>query len=88
MPEALKGQRTPLASAIVTGTIERGVTLDNAKEFESHTGKGISGQVNGQVALLGNKIIRRAMALIPGSDYNSRTNAGRRTYGHVCRRGW
>ena len=45
----------PLASAIVEAARERGLNLQNAKEFISVTGKGVSGSVNGLVVKLGNK---------------------------------
>ena len=44
----------PLASAIVGAARERGLSLQNANEFSSVTGKGVSGKVNGQTAKLGN----------------------------------
>jgi Cu+-exporting ATPase len=50
-----KGSEHPLAAAIVEGAQERGVKLTEAKEFDSHTGKGVSGQVEGRQVLLGNK---------------------------------
>ena len=45
----------PLASAIVEAARERGVNLQNAHEFLSVTGKGVSGKVNSHVVKLGNK---------------------------------
>jgi len=50
-----KGSEHPLAEAIVAGASERGVALENATEFESHTGKGVSGQVDSHTVLLGNR---------------------------------
>jgi cation transport ATPase len=44
----------PLAAAIVSGAQERGVKLSEAKEFQSITGKGIVGKVEGRVVALGN----------------------------------
>ncbi len=45
----------PLAAAIVAGAEERGVELEKAGDFESHTGKGVSGKVAGKRVLLGNR---------------------------------
>ena len=45
----------PLASAIVEAARERRLNLQNASEFTSVTGKGVSGKINGHVAKLGNK---------------------------------
>jgi len=44
----------PLAAAIVEGARERGVELPQAAEFSSHTGRGVSGVIDGQKVLLGN----------------------------------
>jgi len=50
-----KGSEHPLAVAIVEGALGRNITLSDTKDFDSHTGKGVSGQVNGRTALLGNR---------------------------------
>jgi Cu+-exporting ATPase len=44
----------PLATAIVAGASERGVELVEAVGFDSVTGKGVSGEVDGSRVLLGN----------------------------------
>lgn len=44
----------PLATAIVDGSKERGVTLAAVTDFASHTGKGVSGTVEGSNVALGN----------------------------------
>ena len=44
----------PLATAIVDGSKERGIKLAEVTEFASHTGKGVSGTVEGRKVLLGN----------------------------------
>jgi Cu+-exporting ATPase len=49
-----KGSEHPLAAAIVKGAIDQGLHLSDAKDFASHTGKGVSGEVDGQAVLLGN----------------------------------
>jgi Cu+-exporting ATPase len=50
-----QGSEHPLASAIVAGAVARGVSLTNADGFESITGKGVSGRVDGTVVALGNR---------------------------------
>ena len=45
----------PLASAIVSGATERGVQVIDVQAFESITGKGIVGQVEGRTVLVGNQ---------------------------------
>ena len=50
-----KGSEHPLADAIVAGAVSRNIPLDDrVDDFTSHTGKGVSGQVNGKRVLLGN----------------------------------
>lgn len=44
----------PLARAIVQGADERGIRLPSADDFESLTGKGIRGGVDGRTVLVGN----------------------------------
>jgi Cu+-exporting ATPase len=47
----------PLAAAIVRGATERGAKAGKADEFESHTGKGVTGTVNGRKVALGNNAL-------------------------------
>ena len=49
-----RGSEHPLAAAIVHGSEERGVDLGEATEFESVTGKGVRGNVDGRSVALGN----------------------------------
>jgi P-type Cu+ transporter len=44
----------PLAAAIVAGAAERGIELGKASEFQSLTGKGVTGKVDGHEIALGN----------------------------------
>lgn len=44
----------PLASAIVTGSKEKDVSLVSVEDFQSITGKGVMGKVNGRKVSLGN----------------------------------
>jgi len=44
----------PLATAIVAGAKERGLSLVDVKEFESATGHGVSGDVSGRRVVIGN----------------------------------
>ncbi|MCS3731005.1 heavy metal translocating P-type ATPase [Bradyrhizobium betae] len=44
----------PLADAIVRAAKERNLTLINVEEFDSPTGKGVTGKVEGKTILLGN----------------------------------
>ncbi len=49
-----RGSEHPLAAAIVSGAEERGVSLTKAEDFESITGKGVQGRVEGRHVALGN----------------------------------
>jgi Cu+-exporting ATPase len=50
-----RGSEHPLAAAIVDGASERGIQIANAESFESITGKGVTGRVDGKVVALGNR---------------------------------
>jgi Cu+-exporting ATPase len=49
-----KGSEHPLAAAIVEAAAKRGLTLGNAADFDSPTGKGVLGIVEGRRILIGN----------------------------------
>ena len=49
-----RGSEHPLAAAIVAGATERGIELSAASAFESLTGKGVTGEVDGHKVALGN----------------------------------
>jgi Cu+-exporting ATPase len=50
-----KGSEHPLAAAIVKGAEKRGFTLTSSNDFQSITGKGVAGTVDGRKVLLGNR---------------------------------
>lgn len=52
-----RGSEHPLAAAIVAGAEERGIKLADASSFESLTGKGVSGDVDGYKVSLGNRVL-------------------------------
>ena len=52
-----RGSEHPLATAIVSGAEERGVSLVKAESFESLTGKGVKGSVSGRSVALGNRAL-------------------------------
>ena len=49
-----KSSEHPLAAAIVAGAGERDIELMEPENFNSHTGRGVSGRVDGKQVLLGN----------------------------------
>jgi Cu+-exporting ATPase len=52
-----RGSEHPLAAAIVSGAEERGVQAAEASAFESVTGKGVTGTVEGRTVALGNRAV-------------------------------
>jgi Cu+-exporting ATPase len=56
----------PLASAIVGGASERNVQLVEAVGFDSITGKGVRGEVDGSRVLLGNRALFEEFKIEPG----------------------
>ncbi len=61
-----KGSEHPLAAAIVSGAQERGVEVVNTQSFESITGKGVKGQVDGHAVALGNRSLLDDQRIDPG----------------------
>jgi len=49
-----RGSEHPLASAIAKAAEERNITLTDVEDFESITGKGVTGRINGHKVALGN----------------------------------
>ncbi len=61
-----RGSEHPLAAAIVSGAQERGVEVVNTQSFESVTGKGVKGQVDGHAVGLGNLALLNDLGIDPG----------------------
>ena len=62
-----QGSEHPLATAIVAGARERGLTIPAAASFASLTGRGVSGQVEGRPVLLGNTLLFRERGIELGA---------------------
>ncbi|NIP90027.1 MAG: heavy metal translocating P-type ATPase [Gammaproteobacteria bacterium] len=62
-----RGSEHPLAAAIVAGASERGVALGNARAFDSVTGKGVTGEVDGRKVALGNARMLEALGVEAGA---------------------
>ncbi len=56
----------PLASAVVAGARERNLILDEAREFNSLTGKGVSGSVDGRRVMAGNEALFETSKVLLG----------------------
>ena len=61
-----KGSEHPLAAAIIAGTRERGVEPGQAEQFDSITGKGVRGRVEGREVALGNRALLDELGIDPG----------------------
>jgi Cu+-exporting ATPase len=57
----------PLAEAIVSGAADRGIQPNGADEFESVTGKGVRGTVEGRTVLLGSSSLLDALGINTGA---------------------
>jgi Cu+-exporting ATPase len=62
-----RGSEHPLAAAIVAGASERGVSPGSAAQFESVTGKGVRGDVDGRAVVLGNRAFLEELGADPGA---------------------
>jgi len=69
-----KGSEHPLADAIVSGATERDIDLGTVQRFESITGKGVTGEVDGKRVVLGNLALFEALA-IDAADLIERAEA-------------
>ncbi len=56
-----RGSEHPLAEAIVKGAEERGAKLTQAESFDSVTGKGVQGRVDGREVALGNRALMESL---------------------------
>src|SRR5262249_8713680 len=67
----------PLAAAIVSGARERGVEPRDMRDFQSITGKGVTGTMDGRRVALGNAALLAELRVDPG-DVLSRAESLRR----------
>ncbi|MBF5046477.1 heavy metal translocating P-type ATPase [Aggregicoccus sp. 17bor-14] len=62
-----RGSEHPLADAIVRGAQERGVALSQVQDFQSLTGRGVTGRVDGVQVSLGNARLLAELGVEPGA---------------------
>jgi P-type Cu+ transporter len=62
-----RGSEHPLAAAIARAAEERGVRLASVESFESVTGKGVTGRVEGRSLALGNLRLLEDLRIEPGA---------------------
>ncbi len=58
----------PLASAIVAGAKQQGLTLSVVEEFRSQTGEGVEGKVDGKTVALGNRLFLERDVGVPAKE--------------------
>jgi len=61
-----RGSEHPLAAAIVAGAQQRGIDVQKTESFESITGKGVKGQIDGHSVSLGNRALLEELGMDPG----------------------
>lgn len=71
------GSEHPLAEAIVAGAKEKGLTPPGVESFESLTGRGVTGVVDGRKAALGNRRLLEDLG-IPQGDLPDKAESLRR----------
>ena len=62
-----RGSEHPLAAAIVEGAAERRIELPATESFASHTGKGVSGTIEGRLVALGNRAMLEQVGVDPAA---------------------
>jgi Cu+-exporting ATPase len=62
-----QGSEHPLAVAIVGGAAERDIALPASSNFESHTGMGVTGSVEGRKVALGNAALMNELGVDPST---------------------
>jgi Cu+-exporting ATPase len=62
-----RGSEHPLAEAIVTAAIEKGLALSSAEAFEAPTGKGVKGRIAGKAVLIGSKAFLASEGVTTGT---------------------
>lgn len=62
-----RGSEHPLAGAILAEVKERGIEFGNLANFQSQTGKGVTGKVDGKNSALGNRALLAEMKIFAGA---------------------
>jgi Cu+-exporting ATPase len=70
-----QGSEHPLAAAIVAGAKQRGITPGAAEGFESVSGKGVRGRIDGREVVIGNRAMMEAAGI---ADFEARAEELRR----------
>src|SRR5581483_2369285 len=73
-----RGSEHPLAAAVVAGAKDRGISPGAAEGFESVTGQGVRGRVDGRAVALGNRALMDAAGVRHWGDLAGRAGELRR----------
>ena len=60
-----QGSEHPLATAVTSAAREKGVTISPARSFQSFTGMGATGQIDGHALAIGNQTLMRQQQIDP-----------------------
>jgi len=71
-----RGSEHPLASAIVAGALDRGIELVKSDSFESLTGKGVRGKIDGQSVSLGNRALLAELRVDASAHHEQAEKSG------------
>jgi Cu+-exporting ATPase len=76
-----RGSEHPLAEAIVAGAVARGVSIPPSESFQSITGQGVTGRVEGRDVALGNRRLLEGLGASAGAllDRANELRAGGQT---------
>ncbi|HNP51237.1 MAG TPA: copper-translocating P-type ATPase [Nitrosomonas nitrosa] len=69
-----KGSEHPLATAIVQGAEEKELIFGTSSNFESVTGKGVQGSIEGKSVALGNRALMEGLEIDFGDAYETAEN--------------
>jgi Cu+-exporting ATPase len=72
-----KASEHPLAEAIIKGAADRGLRMPVVNGFESLTGRGVRGRVDGRAVALGNRAMMVEVGVAPSAAVSSRADAMR-----------
>jgi P-type Cu+ transporter len=61
-----QGSEHPLGAAVVSAARDRGLALETARDFQSRTGRGVSGQVDTRQVLIGNSRLLQESGVASG----------------------
>ncbi|MGB4858871.1 MAG: heavy metal translocating P-type ATPase [Dokdonella sp.] len=73
-----RGSEHPLAAAILAGAKNRGISLPETTDFQSHTGQGVTAGIDGSTVTLGNRALMKARNIAVEDDVSTQADELRR----------